>query len=297
MKKSKHQHYVPRFYLRNFSHQNAELNGRSDMIYRGDKKSREILELSIADAAVARNLYTDAQLKNPYQWEDQFGKHEKEAAKILQEIIAKSRLFVTRDGDIVIGKDVRKFLADMIVVQMLRTPKTLNKLQQMCDEQTPYILDFLKQEIVPRLPKDMQQNALDYKISDSLTKNVKLQAVLDAIEKGEIANQMMKKTWTIYRLINPNARFNFLTSDHPVVISDVSGQRFNIFESPMLSPLTIISYPLAPDILLSIYGGQERKLPTDGKITFLSQNKEQRFVDSMNQLQIKQCERYVFGKW
>jgi hypothetical protein len=65
----------------------------------------------------------------------------------------------------------------------------------------------------------------------------------------------------------------------------------------MLSPLTIISYPLAPDILLSIYGGQERKLPTDGKITFLSQNKEQRFVDSMNQLQIKQCERYVFGKW
>jgi hypothetical protein len=72
MKKSKHQHYVPRFYLRNFSHQNAELNGRSDMIYRGDKKSREILELSIADAAVARNLYTDAQLKNPYQWEDQF---------------------------------------------------------------------------------------------------------------------------------------------------------------------------------------------------------------------------------
>ena len=64
-KKTKHQHYVSRFYLRNFSHKNVEKRDETDLIYRLDVGLKNILELSIVDAAVEKNLYTDMELSDP----------------------------------------------------------------------------------------------------------------------------------------------------------------------------------------------------------------------------------------
>ena len=296
-KKTKHQHYVSRFYLRNFSHKNVEKRDETDLIYRLDVGLKNILELSIVDAAVEKNLYTDMELSDPYQWENQFASKELQMSRSIQSIIDKSRLVFTKTGDVILSEENRLILVDGIVMQLLRTPKALNKMQQLSDEQIPYVLTYLKTMIAPYLPDAQKQYALNYKVSNSVLKSVKLQVMWDAIEKSEIKKVLLEKTWTLYRLINPSTEFNFITSDHPVVVSDVCGNNYNMFESPLISPFTMISYPLAPDILISIYGKNNRYSFGNNKILFLYLGKDQRFVDRMNQLQRRQCAKYIFKKY
>ena len=127
-KKTKHQHYVSRFYLRNFSHKNVEKRDETDLIYRLDVGLKNILELSIVDAAVEKNLYTDMELSDPYQWENQFASKELQMSRSIQSIIDKSRLVFTKTGDVILSEENRLILVDGIVMQLLRTPKALNKM-------------------------------------------------------------------------------------------------------------------------------------------------------------------------
>ena len=182
-KKTKHQHYVSRFYLRNFSHKSVEKRDGTDLIYRLDAGLKNILEISVVDAAVEKNLYTDMELNDPYQWENQFASKELQMSKVIQSIIDKSRLIFTKTGDVILSEENRLILVDGIVMQLLRTPKALNKMQQLSDERLPYVLNYLKTEIVSHLSDAQKQCALNYKVSDSVLKSVELQVMWDTIEK------------------------------------------------------------------------------------------------------------------
>lgn len=144
MGSKRHQHFVPRAYLRFFSHKSSGKERNPDMLYRWDKKEKTSLEISVADAAVGKNIYTDKQLENESFWEEEYSKREKAMSKTLKRIVDKARLNVVRENAEIISEDDRCELADIIVMQMLRTQKTMNYLEMMCFENFCLIMDFLK---------------------------------------------------------------------------------------------------------------------------------------------------------
>ena len=237
--KKKHQHFIPRTYLKKFAH---KIDGDSHFVCAYNLNNTETKEeMSIRDICVEKDLYTIKHLsgEDKYRIENFFSTViENRYPEIYKTIVEEKKEFIEPEE--------RAFILYTTLSLYFRTPKRLNEFTDFAVK----LIDQIRQEKEPETI-----NFLGTTIS---LKDKKLKELKNEIKE----NQRLDYVKTQIDLFNRFFEFNslngllvqelkgeqeFITSDNPVEIRNVFDPRFNLF-----SDGNMVSIPLDPKHLLTV---------------------------------------------
>ena len=243
MPRPKRQHYVPRFYLENFTDSNRR-------IWNYEKGSGEISSLSVNDTAVEKNFYS---FKLYDEYDDQIEKWlsfiEGKASKVFDRVI---------NGDPLKGKDRADF-SIFLAAQYVRSPSFLRTFAEMkgkmFDSATRSIIsdeNFLDEDI--HFENGVDPDVLDFiktmNDEDSYVVHVSRESALHGITTAnKIAPIIYDMTWHTI-----NSSFGgIITGDSPVVrVADPSTISSVYGDGGFSNISNLITFPLSPNRCLEI---------------------------------------------
>ena len=210
--------------------------------------------------------------------------------KPLDNIVAKITLCPS--DQMVITKSDKELLARIIISQCARVPAFLDANIKKTEDQ----LEEYKQEFLSSLPSinEKQRNLIKQITFDfDERKNIDLSSVFDANRFQRFCNVLTQKVWCIYynRIRNT---MPFITSDNPVVITDIKGREETMTSIGIANDRTVILYPITPSILIGIYSpaiffGQLEKF--DGYRTTID---DMKFITNVNMMLMRQSYIHSF---
>jgi hypothetical protein len=259
-------HFVPKFYLRNFS---SNCNGP---VSRG-REAGSIKLIHLSTGAYVRNASIKGQCQKPNFYgfaeglEAEFGKLETQAAEIIRKIIANQTLPP-------IGTFDRSALTAFVVLQRSRTEAAASDMER----------------LGRRLASAIYEGDVPSKDADNWADPPLKLVISTAVEAIPFAEQL-----AMHLFINQSAE-EFITSDHPAVAHNMYCQGIN--HKGVLGwncSGVQIFLPLSPMHLLMLYDGQTYALGRN-KSRYLSilQNKDD--VRAFNSLQILSGRQAVYFK-
>lgn len=285
MGRVKQQHYVPKAYLQNFS---IDLNKKQ--IYFFDKKTSKQGRVNINNIAKEKDFYVDKSQADIDVFEKYYSTEvEPMLAKCLREILGITNLCTNETR--IISESTKKMFSNLIVYQMLRTPKARTFSRNIAEE----VIKSLMPEFEKIAnSKDKKKVLNKYRnLSNDTFKQLSLPLITanERIEKfGMVLNSML---WTVYYNCNEEP---FIISDNPVLIYENNSEKIGIGHVGIGNNSTIVVFPISPKIALflihknSIFGevfeGFENKLIRieEGKI-----------IRELNRLQLLQCNRQIYS--
>ncbi len=295
----KHQHIVPRFYLKQFS---EELEKDNFQIYCLHKRINSIpFPTSIKNVAV-KNFFYDRFPPQPI--ENYLSVKENDLSKTYHSIIERSSINH-------ISKLERKHLTYLIYFQYIRTESQRKKMIMLMRD--------LFNEFKPEFEKKYNKNQLN-ELKDIWFKRDKIyQNYLIVLNRDYLTNSKIKFNKNILKiLLNLKLKILkhlnsldfilfkiiekdlfFFTSDNPVIyynqnaIKDEEGiPIFNIYDK-----FTRIYYPLTPKLCLMIFNKKffkYNKISSDKEIILT--NQETKEINFINTLIIHESYRFIFSK-
>ncbi len=221
------QHYVPRFYLKNF----ALVKGV------GRKEKAFISFYQFEDEFYKEHIPTKSVCYKEYFYgedgkvENEFANREKEWANVINEII--------QNKQFVLDNEQKKLLKQFAIYQYCRTLATYNHGKRMMSEMlsqtfinnNPGVDEEIVREIVTK-KVDKQVNVAD--VINSCDE------LVDLIEDLDIA------------IIRCNTSKKLITSDMPVIVMNP----FCVGKAGMANVGIVILFPISPEILIVIYDGK-----------------------------------------
>jgi len=233
MNKIKRQHYVPKFYLNEFTLNN---NGQLFVL---NKDTNKIFCKNILEVCEQNYYYShkDNMNKcNEYNFlvEEMLSKKEHEFSLIFDKIISniEGYYYYSKDIDMLTRKERLIFL-EFLYYQILRVPKYIDRL-------------FVKGKIfLKELNKKHNyiQNDKE-KIND--LKKIMFPILFDNID--EFVSIMNKRNWAFF-IINKSINKYFVSSDNPVIIAN---SEFNVDRVGIIDSMTEVTIPISKNILLAI---------------------------------------------
>lgn len=274
MNRIENQHYVSRFYLKNFS--------INDKVFVFDKSNNKTFFSNIKNVANENYFYDDPVLdkitgKNQFL-EKYFHPLETNTAKYILKLIEE----LDEGNFSKLDKNYRAHLSLYLTYQLLRTKETREQYRQ-----TILIISKTLSKIHL---ESLGIKDKDYKIhSDEAYLQAKMILNRDFVE--EIANVLNKHIWQI--VVN-NTQISFYTSDHPVVKRAHINDPFRSYEG-LMSPGLEISFPINQKYLLLL---AERTFfnnlaKSDGKILI---SNDPRNIIYFNSLQVSRSYRQIYSK-
>lgn len=267
----KRQHYVPKFYLKNFSH-----NSKKDLVYCFDKTKEQTYSCNIKDICQEKFFYDFN--------DDKFETLESNSSKTLKKLISSQDIYFLN------STYNRAIITLFIAIQLLRTKEIRESLLN--------IISIYKMEVFSG-NKDFKKYFNNASTDESLMKLQKRLFYDDRIQ--ELTNILMMKKW--FLLVN-ETETQFWTSDHPIV-------RFNPFFDPYgnmgLNATGIkIYFPLSPKLSLclvdpQIYSHYNQINFNSNPITKKNLRAVKYKIDNtgdvlfQNYLQIKQSTRHIIS--
>jgi hypothetical protein len=230
MNKIKNQHYVPRFYLKNF------INSK-DKVFVYDKFVKRVFESKVKNIA-NENYFYDIDLLDEITGVDQFLEKyfhplESKISKLLVELIEdlKNKNFIK------LSRELKAELAIYLTYQHLRTREQREQMRQMIDSLTNAIGKIQLDEL------GHSDNNFVIDIDDA-----KFQAsmILDRNNVEEIANILNNHIWIV---LENKTDYNFYTSDHPLVRRGHI-KRPGMSMNGLASEGIEIAFPISPDYLI-----------------------------------------------
>lgn len=128
-KPARNHHYVPQFYLRNFTNAAGTLYGynKKDQEHFGPRNPKTV--------AKEKDFYRDIGEGAKAELETRLGKFENQLAPAIKRILAKVNLSVAGlPGPPAIDPDDKELLAQFVALQMIRTPQTLERMIQIASD-------------------------------------------------------------------------------------------------------------------------------------------------------------------
>lgn len=239
MARSKKQHYVPKFYIKNFSHDERTL-------FCFDKFRCRSYKVNITDIA-HENLFYDIQ--------------EVPDGTIERNLANKEALFKIGYSQLLLHKDIKQLdealrasLFLFIVTQYFRTPYLRKDIQQTCDQ---FINIFAKKSGI-NIPDGLRI----YTDPESV-KRIHLRMILDANMIFQVADFLSKAEWTI---LSNDTGIPLWTSDNPVTIDNTTPSR----ELGLLSKGREIHIPLNTQICLTSFDPLTHRLPANNKLEYMN---------------------------
>ena len=295
----KHQHIVPRFYLKQFSEEVEKDNFQIYCLYK--RINSKFFRTNIKNVAV-KNFFYDQFPPQPI--ENYLSVTESDLSKTYYQIIERSSVNH-------ITKIERKHLTYLIYFQYIRTESQRKKIMMlMRDLFNEFKSEFEKKYNENQLKKlkedffkrdQIYQNYLivlnkDYIVNPNIKFNKNILRILLNL-KINILKHLNSLDFILYKITEKN--LFFYTSDSPVIyynqkaIKDKEGiPIFNIYDK-----FTRVYYPLTPKLCLMFFNNQifnVNKISSNKEITITNQEIQE--INFINKLIIHESYRFVFSK-
>jgi hypothetical protein len=293
-KKGKSQHYIPRFYLREFSVDKTQ-------VYMYDKLVKMPIKLvGIASVSCENDFYNiGTAVKKDYSLDDSLTSFEAKVA-----IDFHKSLTLLEQGQS--PNDYMESLGILVVITHLRTKKMRiwakkfhRKIMDWQFNQPELIDDITKElkSVAPEATSDQIQIAID-KLNENLRneKESVLQGNMLLSNRNKLISQYYKyvlcREWILFEYDGSDINYGFCTSDSPVVwISN----KLNTNKEPlgMGTPHTDVIFPISPKYCLLLLGNNLRDTSSwSREIKIVTVDKDT--VDQINLLQFQKSLRFIF---
>lgn len=266
MNKVKNQHYVPQFYLKNFS-------GNKRQLFVFDKINNKEFPSAVDSVASSRFFYDWKELDEivgKQLIESSFSAFEGEAAIALNDLI--SRIEANKFKGF--GEEEKLLIAEFIWYQMIRTPEA--RIQG--DHSAKTLEESLRSKGFN--DEEIKNSGLSYAASDARLEHLRM--IIDPLQVKESVNSLLERLWVVS--VN-KTNYRFYTSDNPVVRHTHYDRGFSAYE---------LFYPLTPNIGLMILNRKDFLdfLPFNNKVMAF---KNKKYVKWYNENQVFLSGRQVFS--
>ena len=267
MSKNKQQHYVPAFYLYNFTNHDQRAASRNQpkretKIYHYDFNKDRVVERPIKKVATESYLYS-------YKNEDDSYNHSLDEE--MQRVESVASIAIEQLSEIVAGAIKRKATAFPIADSLF---DSIMELLYWQIKRHP--------DIISEIQLECEQWCFDKGYSSEKAKEMALESVkqLGKDPKGDIISEFDKKNKSIIFTIKPEA--HFITSDKPFVRFNKSGKNGISVDG------TEMYYPITSSMLLYMCGnGRRKEMHPETSRPFLRQ---------FNTYMAKSAKNYLFGR-
>lgn len=247
------QHWVPRFYLKEFAIPESK-NSKVPQLWAFSKNHsdrKEPSQVSIFDTACSRYMYSplDNKGKRDFYMEKRFAKLENLVAKIWQEVCYEY---------IDISDSVRKVISLFLATMILRNKKSFEQLddihRNMIKQLDGLPKDKSGRPCIDKVTFKGKEYAFDnsdwFEVKNASKKEDLKRIFVETIKEGtfEFANILLKKNWSFLFFSKPI----LATSDNPIITVNYNKDKFGIG-----SEGTMIYFPLTPYRVLEVGGPRE----------------------------------------
>ena len=266
MSKNKNQHYVPAFYLYNFTNETQ----RSESVGK-DKRDTEIYHYDFSRACVRERPIEKVAIESYLLSYKTFGGSYNHSLDLeIQKVENKASSAISE-------------LNDIFKFALRKKPNTVEINNSVIDNVLELIFWQLKRhpEIVDDLKKDCEQYLLDQGRSVQSAKEMALRVIEDMGKDGEydIKKELQNKNKFIFCTSSNNA--HFITTDKPFVRLNKTGR------NGISMPGTEIYFPITSNMLLFMFENGNRK-------EFKLENHRD-FLRKFNTYMAKFASRFLFG--
>ncbi len=305
MSKPKKHHYVPQGYLKFFSKENEKGDFITCVF---DKKTRKEFETNIAYIAEKKyyNTVNDDRFivptpdGDPLYYEYKYIELiEGRIPQIINNVISACTL--CRRDEQILSKKVKYDLATLIVVQLLRTPKTRQYMHELGEPIYRSITASIREQIESLQDMDKKKqflNVLDaFNYTEAFSKSVHLQWTTDSDTLNKFIQVLVQnRSWVIYENVISNL-IPFITSDNPILMYNLESKKSGLEVNALDNKMTVITMALTPKFMISLY----HKGCVYGHYSQEFENKcvpikETEFILNQTWLQLEQCSRQTYKK-
>ena len=265
------QHYVPRFYLKNFS---IDPSKDSPQLYCYDKPDRRTFRTATKNVAGEQYFY-DSSGDQPF--EDFLAKIEGEFADAYRKILNYKNLIYLTEND-------RTAIAYSVATQEFRTRVFRDEYMEGLEKLADRLREF-------DLSEEMEEQIDEFEDADDDT-TAREQHKKFLLESGwKFTEELLSLKWILFE---NQSNTEFWTSDHPIT-------RYNRYDHGWKGSLGYrskgieIYFPLSPDVCLA-FVDSTHFAGNPSKIELGSSDKDQDHITLVNELQVKQSKRHVFSK-
>jgi hypothetical protein len=283
MSKPKHQHFIPRSYLKNFAYEEDGKHLVEAKLVNELEPKKDLI--SIKDICVNKNLYTI-----PNKGEDEKYKIEKYYASEIDEVYPEVYEWLTDSKVNKISAEQRAKIIRTTMSLFFRTPKFLNNNQRIIDGVINYSVRNC-QDNNGQVKFKFKDYDLNFHINnvEEVRSALKIENKLKFLDGHlkdwqEFVDFKFKSPISVYRIYDD---IQLITSDNPVFMHSVKGRQFDLFD-----PTNMISLPLDDKHYLSIFPNTEEAMLD----TIYRTDRDKWFALTTN-LQVEQsCEDWILGK-
>ena len=267
MSKNKNQHYVPAFYLYNFTSQTQRTESlgkakRDTKIYHYDFNKGYVRERPIGKVAIESYLlsYKNSDDVYNHDLDNEIQNVENIASKAISEL---NDIFLyalkKKPNHVEIKNSVMDSIIELLYWQMKRHP-----------------------DIVAELEKECEQYLLEKKESPREAKRMAIEVIKNSGRHGQfdIKNELNKKNKFI--LCTSSEQSHFITTDKPFVRMNKTGGNGIAIQG------TEMYYPLTSNMLLFMHNNGNKKA--------LRMEKDRKFLREFNTYMARFASNYLFGK-
>lgn len=295
MTKTKKQHFVPQFLLRNFTN-----DGHKLWVF--DKKSRKEFSADVGDIANRKYFYDIGGILLPNGLSEQaferaFGDLESYYSPFLKKLIKNLNAAISLNPDGIdidfklnMNVDLKSIVASFISFQYSRTLETRKMIQSTLNQLVEIQTDIhLQRELTEgRAPLAFKGKKLKVTIDEDYIKASHLSLILDPKMKSFLSNEFSKKIW----------RFGYTDISNPLYISDnpisiaSHAQSLSLGQGPA-SPFTEAIIPLSSTLCIQMYDRDTLGFITAGKENFIHRLSTEQ-VEFINWNQVITASRHVY---
>jgi len=283
MSKPKHQHFIPRSYLKNFAvNQDDKLLVEAKL--RDESTPKKDL-ISIKDICVNKNIYTI-----PNKEGDEKYALEKYYASEIDEVYPEVYELLVNPKISKISVEQRGKIIRTTMSLFFRTPKFLNDNQRTINATLDYgVRNF--QDKDGNIKFKFREHNLDFNVNDieEIRNNLKIANKVNFLQGHlkdwhEFISFKLQAPISVYRIYDD---IELITSDNPVIMHSVKGNTFDLFD-----PTNMISLPLDNKHYLSIFPNTEEAMLD----TIYRTDRDKWFALTTNIQVEKNCEDWIIGK-
>lgn len=273
---------------------NSRKNGRYVFVY--NKTDKKLFESEISNVSVERNFYRLELAEQPLGWEDFYSKEVEPFygtdIKQLVESVSKKQLDL---NNTVLSEEIKAILAQLIIHQLIRGRGAREFMDSYLDRQSCEIKEIAYTRFRNYLTPSLKER-IDYLVDDPNMRRIAMaDASLNNTRILRLSALLLERVWVLLKTEEEN---EFLTSDNPVMFLDHDTQRATAFTNGLLSPSTVVYYPLSFNLVIVLYPKlyKNQMIEMKDKLVVLDRNTVCEFVETINKKQIEQCKRQAFAK-
>lgn len=290
---TKKQHYVPRLYLRNFSHPKKN----TECVYTKRRRTKRNIEENIEKVASENWYYRLNYSEDTSVWEKYYANEVEPRLKTnLERVIKLCRCNTFSSKARIITPELKANFSVDIAFQMLRGPVGRLLIKALYPEQIRNMVIDHRYMLNQLSPGDAKNLIYSVMTDEEFFRMISASIVTDPDRIKMYAEVLYEKVW-IFSIIHGERQW--ISSDSPVIAIDCTATNTLPFANGIGDPRTIISFPLSSKVLLDVYDyrfGFEALKGKDCQRIYIDSIKDGAFIDNRNSEQARQCHELVFSE-